>query len=219
MTDYFAVLGEARRPWLEEEALKERFLELASRHHPDVAGKPATGSSASPEASPEGKGEADFAAINLAYQTLRDPRARLRHLLELERAREAGKAESGPKHQPPPEAINTLFAGMGTLRMKSDAFLKKRSAASSSIARALLLPEQLALQEELEKWLAELETERQNNVVLLHSLDTLWLAGESHPQRTEVVAALEQLVQLFGYLDKWIAQIRELLVKLQLLPE
>lgn len=218
MTDHFAVLGEARRPWLEEDALKERFLELTSQHHPDVA-HAANAADAANEAGQSGQPTAvDFSAINLAYQTLRDPRARLRHLLELELEAAGENASAEPKHQAPPEAINALFARMGTIKMKSDTFLQKRGAATSAVAKALLLPEQFALQEELEEWLAELEGERLANLALLPSLDTLWLAGRSHPQHKEVVATLGQMVQLFGYLDRWIAQIRELLVKLQILP-
>ena len=35
MTDYFALLGETRRPWLDTEALKAKFLTLTASVHPD----------------------------------------------------------------------------------------------------------------------------------------------------------------------------------------
>ncbi len=35
VTDYFALLNEPRRPWLEPETLKSKFLALAAEAHPD----------------------------------------------------------------------------------------------------------------------------------------------------------------------------------------
>ena len=35
MTDHFATLGEPRRPWLDAEALKEKFHRLSGTVHPD----------------------------------------------------------------------------------------------------------------------------------------------------------------------------------------
>lgn len=232
MTDYFATLGEPRRPWLEEDALKKRFLALTSEHHPDVAktaalqGENAQGSGSSADFTGPAP---DFALINLAYQTLREPRTRLRHLLELERTEHAEKSGSEgaptaslPKHQPAPEAVGALFSKMGGMKHTSDTFLKKRSAATSPLAKALLMGEQLELQEKLEAWLAELEEEKERGMAVLPALDALWqesaeAENAAHAgQRSEVLVALGELAQLLGYLDKWIAQVREALVKLQI---
>ena len=35
MTDHFALLDEPRRPWIDADLLKEKFLALSSRVHPD----------------------------------------------------------------------------------------------------------------------------------------------------------------------------------------
>ena len=35
MSDYFAVLGELHRPWLEPDLLNKRFLALSAEVHPD----------------------------------------------------------------------------------------------------------------------------------------------------------------------------------------
>ena len=35
MTDYFALLNEPRRPWLDPDSLKKKFLALAAGIHPD----------------------------------------------------------------------------------------------------------------------------------------------------------------------------------------
>ena len=67
MTNLFALLEEKPRPWLDSEQLKAKYHQLTARHHPDVFGA-----------------TADFTEINRAYQTLADPGARLRHLIEIE---------------------------------------------------------------------------------------------------------------------------------------
>ena len=35
MTDYFALLNEPRRPWLDADLLKQTFLTLSAGAHPD----------------------------------------------------------------------------------------------------------------------------------------------------------------------------------------
>jgi hypothetical protein len=61
MTDYFALLGEARRPWLDPEKLKEKYFALARERPAD-------------------------AELNEAFRVLSDPKLRLHHLLALEGA-------------------------------------------------------------------------------------------------------------------------------------
>ncbi len=59
MTDYFALLGEARRPWLDPDQLKEKYFARARERAAD-------------------------AQLNEGYRVLSDPKLRLRHLLMLE---------------------------------------------------------------------------------------------------------------------------------------
>jgi curved DNA-binding protein CbpA len=63
--DYFAVLGQPRRPWLDPKKLEAKYHELARRSHPD---------SGSPH-------EVEFTGLNEAYRCLRNPKLRLQHLL------------------------------------------------------------------------------------------------------------------------------------------
>ena len=58
MTDYFALLGEARRPWLDPEPLKEKYFARTREAAPD-------------------------AELNEAFRVLSDPKLRLHHLLVL----------------------------------------------------------------------------------------------------------------------------------------
>ncbi len=61
MTDYFALLDEARRPWLDPEKLKEKYFGLARERPAD-------------------------AELNEAFRVLSDPKLRLHHLLILDGA-------------------------------------------------------------------------------------------------------------------------------------
>ena len=77
MADYFALLNEPRRPLLDADLLKQKFLALASDAHPDRAHN----------ASESEKAEVTqrYAQLNAAYNCLAEPKLRLLHLLELER--------------------------------------------------------------------------------------------------------------------------------------
>ena len=75
MTDYFAFFNEPRRPWLDAESLKQKFLALSATVHPDRV---------------HNLGEVERAAaqeryteLNTAYNWLREPKERLQHLLQL----------------------------------------------------------------------------------------------------------------------------------------
>ena len=76
MTDAFALLEFPRQPWLEPDALKQVFLDRLTATHPDKFTDPDDKESA----------QVRFSELNLAHDTLRDPKRRLQHLLTLERA-------------------------------------------------------------------------------------------------------------------------------------
>ena len=87
MTDYFALLNEPRRPWIDSEALKARFLVLTAEAHPDRVHNalPAKKKSAHER----------YTELNTAYLCLREPRESLRHLLELERGTDLFRIDLG----------------------------------------------------------------------------------------------------------------------------
>ena len=124
--DFFAVLGEPRRPWLDPEEVKDRFHALSREQHPD---QQAAGSNA--------ETDAGFARLNQAHVTLRDPKTRLRHLLELEYPliRLSGPASV-------PATLADLFAPIHGLVQTTDALLAKKLAAPSALAKALLAREE-----------------------------------------------------------------------------
>src|SRR5438105_4306005 len=88
MTDYFALLNESRRPWIDSDSLKQKFLALSSGVHPDRV---------------HNSGEAErreaqelYTNLNAAYNCLREPKSRLQHLLELEQGIKPANIESIP---------------------------------------------------------------------------------------------------------------------------
>ena len=152
MIDLFALLEEPRRPWLDPDELKAKYHQLTALHHPDVAG--ATG---------------DFSEINRAYQTLADPVARLRHLLDLE-----SYDSTASRPQPVPEDIAAFFTPVAQASQSVDAFLKKHASAASPLAKALLSTEQYQVQENLEVTIAVLHEAQETLLSHLRSLDTRW---------------------------------------------
>ncbi len=62
MSDYFALLNEPRRPWLEADPLKQKFLVLSASIHPDKIH-----SAGESEKSATAK---QFAELNAAYNCL-----------------------------------------------------------------------------------------------------------------------------------------------------
>lgn len=186
MTDFFALLEEPHRPWLEPEALKEKYHLLTARHHPDVAGA-----------------TADFAEINRAYHVLADPAARLRHLLEVETPDALSRA------QPVPEEIAAFFAPVAEARQRVDVFLKKHAASTSPLSRALISKEQYQVQEQLEQMIASLQQKQESLLERVREADALWV--EDRPAALGLLAVLWQSL---GYAGKWLGALRESLFRL-----
>jgi curved DNA-binding protein CbpA len=186
MTNLFALLEETPRPWLDAEALKAKYHLLTAQHHPDVA-----------------DGSTDFGEINRAYQTLADPGARLRHLIDLESPGAISRS------QPVPDDIAIFFTAVAEVSQSTDTFLKKNSATTSPLAKALLSTEQYRLQEKLEETISTLQQKQDSLLTQLKEIDALWSTD-----RSAAVLQLPALWQSFGYLSKWLATLRESLFRL-----
>lgn len=181
MSDHFAVLGEPRRPFLDPGRIKETFHRLSRERHPDQAG---------------GGAEA-FADLNLAQETLRDPKTRLRHLLALEfpEAPTAGPAVV-------PASLADDFAPVLGLLQRVDAFRPQKEAATGALARALLARQDAGLRAEVREWSARLEGKMAAATADLQALDAGWDARRDG-------AGLLELYHRFAYLGRWLEQLRE----------
>ncbi len=186
--DFFALLGEARRPWLDPEGVKETFHRLSREQHPDQQAAGSTGET-----------DAAFARLNAAQAALRDPKTRLRCLLEIEYP---GVKVSGPASVP--GTLADLFAPTLELIQKVDALLARKAAAPSALTRALMAREELSLQEAAQERLGQLEALHAQAVEELQTFDARW---EPHPP--DAAGQLLDFYQRFAYLSRWTDQLRE----------
>src|SRR5436309_424535 len=94
--DYFSVFGEPRRPWLDPENLKQKFMQFSSETHPDRTHNASTAARAD--------AQNQFTELNSAYNCLRNPRLRLQHFIELETGARPAQVETVP-----PSLMNMFF--------------------------------------------------------------------------------------------------------------
>ena len=198
MTDYFALLNEPRRPWLEPEPLKEKFLTLSTTVHPDrVHNLGETERAAAQER---------YTELNAAYNCLREPKDRLHHLLELELG-------ALPKDiQRIPSELMDLSLEIGKACRETDVFLAEKARATSPLL-------QVSFFQRGEEFTDKLHGQRQrvnslNDQLLgeLRQIDAAWQTA-SRP-RNDLLKRLEELYRLLSYFARWTAQIQERTVRL-----
>ena len=199
VTDLFSLFGEPRRPWLDLEALKKKFLSLSSELHPDRVHNASAAEKAA--------AHLRLTSLNSAYLRLREPKDRLRHLLELELG-------SPPKdiQRIPPDLMD-LFLEVSQLCRQTDAFLTEKRATSSPLIQVQMFERSqdwteklMDLQTTVNTRLAELETQ-------LKTIDAVWAAADPS-NRTATLERLEDLYRLNSYYARWGSQIQERIVQL-----
>jgi hypothetical protein len=201
MTDNFALLSETRRPWLDADLLKQKFLALASEAHPDRA----HGANQSEKAEITRR----YTQLSAAYHCLAEPKSRLLHLLELELG-------ARPKDiQQIPTALADLFAEVATNCNRTDGFLAEKSRATSPLLQVQFIERGQDWVERLnalKKRLGELRGKFEDD---LKSLDDKWMFHEAVSRR-ELLTELEELYRLFSYFNRWNGQIQDRVVQLSL---
>jgi curved DNA-binding protein CbpA len=202
VTDYFVLFNEPRRPWLEPEALKAKFLARAAEAHPDKQHK--VGEAEKLKASRR------YAELNAAYHCLTEPKLRLLHLLELELGAKPKDVQSIPP------TLADLFAEVATLCLNAGEFLAEKANATSPLL-------QVQLFERAQEWVEPLRVMQTSLARLydqliqeLKSVDRLWTSQTQPGGRTALLSRLEELYRLFGYFNRWNSQIQELIVQLSL---
>ncbi len=179
--DCFALLGVARRPWIEPDVLKERFQGLASVRHPDTL---------------HGDTMA-FTDLNAAYRTLADPVKRLAHFLALEFP-ETCLAKSAPSE------LAELFLRIGSAVQRVNGFLVRRKEARGPLGQALLAGEGARFSEEVRSLRSLLTDEQQHRWRALQILDAHW---EARPD--DAAARLSAWHTDLAFLSKWSDELRE----------
>ena len=204
MPDHFALLGEPRRPWIDPEQLKNKFLGLSSTVHPDRV---------------HGGSEEEmrfanqhFAEVNAAYNCLRDPKDRLRHLLELELG-------TPPKYvERVPEGAMDLCFQVGQACRDADRFLETKAGPKSPMLQVQWVEQSLDWMEKLAELRGRVRTHRDQVLEEVRAMNVPW---ESAPEAGAVgrvsalpLERLEQLYRVLGYYSRWIEQIQARHVRL-----
>ena len=202
MIDYFSLLGERRRPWLDPERLKRKFLELSAEVHPDRVH--ALG------ASERAAAQEKYMALNTAHQCLREPRDRIRHLLELER----GAAPKGVQ-EIPADLMEFAMRVAGACREAEKVSAENAATLSPLLKVEYFERSQISI-EKLQELLRALMQRRERLLTELRRIDEAWSkpVGGSAEGDDQALICLEEMLPLFAYFDRWIAQIQERIVRL-----
>ena len=191
MIDYFALLDEPRRPWIEPNELKEKYHRLTLASHPDT-GTESTSTDA-------------FADLNKAYRTLSDPRQRLWYLLTLEGHTPTANAQSVPND------LADIFLDAGRLNQQIDSLTRKQTEATTGLAKSILTRELLEIQMQLKDQLEPLRPLYKEQLEQLQSLNDMWSSDRA--------CARSHIAEIYGritYLSRWIEQLEEKRVQLSL---
>lgn len=199
MSDYFRLLGEPRRPWIDPEALKQKFLALSAEAHPDRFHH--ADDAARREAGPR------FAELNAAYQCLRESKTRIAHLLQLERGAPPARVDSIP------EETMTLFSRVAESCRELDGLLKERSTLTSPLLKAAWFEKAQPALDNLQGLLDGIRAAQRDLEARLKSLNTHWEATAGAPARQDAgelpLDEIERLYRQFGYLNRWEQQLQE----------
>ncbi|HEV2207942.1 MAG TPA: hypothetical protein VG167_04160 [Verrucomicrobiae bacterium] len=201
MTDHFALLQQPRRPWLEPGQLKEKFLSLSATAHPDRVHNAAK--------EQRQAAQDHYTALNAAYQCLREPRDRLRHLLQLER--NAGPAQV----QRVPSGLMELSLSVAQLCRQADAVLEEKRATVSPLLQVQIFQRAQACTEQLGQLQAQLGARQAACETDLKQLDARWDTDLREPaHRDHALHQLEDLAALLTYFARWQNQLKERIVQL-----
>ena len=195
MLDNFALLNLPRRPWLDVALLKQSFFTLSAELHPDrIHAADGVEKRAAQER---------YTELNAAFHCLREPRERLRHLLELERGGEPSDLTQVP------EDLMDLFFALGKAFREADGLLVEKSKATSPLLQVQIFERG---QDGMEKLGALRQTVILRRDALLAELAPMNSAWETALARP--LTRLQEIWRLLGFYDRWLTQIQERVVKL-----
>jgi curved DNA-binding protein CbpA len=188
MTDYFALLGQRRAPWLDPAALKEAYHRQTLQSHPDTAAPGRV---------------SDFTELNEAYQVLQDPKRRLHHLLSLENGAPLSANEAIPQE------LQDLFLLIGALTQRATALQEKIRTASNALSRSLLEPQIVGVRKEVSDLRQKVRDLNDAANMQLREINSSW-----QDDRAPQFIPLSNLYFTFAYLGRWSAQLDELAFQL-----
>jgi curved DNA-binding protein CbpA len=197
--DAFALLGVPRRPWLDPELLKQRFLSLSAEHHPDRLHN---------AAEVEKRAAQDrFTELNQAYQELLNPRERLLRLAELEPGTKTGDVQNISSD------LMALFFEVGQICRKADGLIAQKAAEMSPLLKVQIFGRAQEQIDELQELKKKVVASHEGLLEEVKSLDTDWDAI-NQSERQSRWKRLQEIAGLLNYSKKWDAEIAERIVRL-----
>ena len=198
MTDYFALLNEPRRPWLDAETLKQKFLTLSATVHPDRV---------------HHLGEAERAAaqdryteLNTAYNCLREPKERLQHLLQLELGAQRKDIQRIPSD------LMDLSLEVGKACREADTFLAEKAAVTSPLLQVTFFERGQEFADKLQAIRQRVNSLNDKLNEELQKSDAEWQSDAA--ARSALLQRLEEMYKLFSYFARWSGQLQERVVRL-----
>ncbi len=202
--DAFALLEEPRRPWLDVEALKQRFLERSAPTHPDrFHSAPETERLATTDR---------YRELNAAYAIVKEPRERLLQLYELE----AGATPKDIQRIPP--GTMDLFVDVGQTCRDADEFLRQKGEATSPMLKLKNLQEGLTWLDRLQALQRRVNARRDVLWAELQAWNAVWAAapaeGAFERRSALPLDGLEATYRALSYVERWTGQLQERMVQL-----
>lgn len=195
MTDYFALLNEPRRPWLDADALKTKFHTLSAEVHPDRVHQSSEGDKLT--------ANQRYTELNAGYNCLREPRSRIRHLLELELGAKPSDLTSVP------DDLMDLFFSVGKMFREVDALLVEKVKATSPLLQVQFFERGQDWVEKLYGLREKISPRRDGLLEELKTLDATWLSAAPKP-----LERLLKIWRLLSFYERWLGQIQERVVQL-----
>ncbi|MEK7678426.1 MAG: hypothetical protein AAB676_21570 [Verrucomicrobiota bacterium] len=204
--DYYALLHEPRRPWIDPERLKAKFLALLAAAHPDRVHR---GDEAEKAAAQERAAE-----LNAAYHCLREPKERLQHLLELEGSGNPAMVTGASA------AVTDLFFEVGQACREVDAFLGEKEKATSPLLKVRLFEQGMTWSDRINRLQAKIDARREELMAELRGMNPAWESVTREGGGDRAVALplsrLEEIFRLVSYFARWTQQLQERALKLSL---
>jgi curved DNA-binding protein CbpA len=195
MIDYFALLDQPHRPWLDPDKLKNTYHQKTLQAHPDAqTSRPGADAT-----------DATFTSLNEAYQVLQDPKRRLQHLLSLSGAAPSSTDQTVPKQ------LHDLFPEVGALTQRANLLLETIRATSNALSRSLLKPQILEVQNEAKEVRERIQNLSDASLAELRQINAAWAKN-----RAEQIEGLSNLYFAFAYLTRWSTQLDEMTFQLSL---
>jgi curved DNA-binding protein CbpA len=199
MIDCFALLSEPRRPWLDPEALKQKFIALSAELHPDRVHQASEAERVA--------AQQRYTELNAAYNRLRDPKERLLHLLELELG-----ARPKDIQRIPPDLIS-LFNELNQACREADALLTEKRTVNSALLKVQMFHRGQQLTDPLAALQRKITHECDALLVEIQRIDSAW---DDAANRKAALGRLEEVYRLLSYFNRWTGQLQERIVQLYL---